>query len=232
MKKANHIVPFLLCIIPLLTTPCWAWQGKVVGVSDGDTITVMHDGKGEKIRLYGVDTPEKAQDFGQKAKQFSSDLVFGKTVDVRRMDTDRYGRTVGVVTVDGKTLNEELIKAGMAWVYTEYCKESFCSQWQKFQDEAKNKKIGLWSMPNSIRPSEFRRNGRSGGGSEQRSTQQTSPHPPPQSQGSVVYHGNVSSKVFHKHECPQYNCKNCTAQFKTREEAISAGFKPCGICKP
>ena len=75
---------FLKFLLPVLLLKCFcpadtlAFQGKVVGIADGDTITVMHKGKGEKIRLYGVDCPEKAQDFGQKAKRFSSDMVFGK----------------------------------------------------------------------------------------------------------------------------------------------------------
>ena len=64
----------------------------VVGVTDGDTITVLHEGKGEKIRLYGIDTPEKDQAFGKKAKQFTSQMVYGKTVEVETKDTDRYGR--------------------------------------------------------------------------------------------------------------------------------------------
>jgi micrococcal nuclease len=89
---------FLSCSI---TSQALPWQGKVIGVSDGDTITVMHNGKGEKIRLYGVDCPEKAQDFGQKAKQFSSDMVFGKTVDVESVVADKYGRTVGIVRIEG-----------------------------------------------------------------------------------------------------------------------------------
>jgi endonuclease YncB( thermonuclease family) len=105
---------FVLLVLSPLTHPIHAsaWQGKVVGVSDGDTITVMHDGKGEKIRLYGIDCPEKDQDYGQKAKQFTSNMVFGKTVDVKPIDQDRYGRTVGIVVFDGVNLNVELIRSG------------------------------------------------------------------------------------------------------------------------
>jgi micrococcal nuclease len=147
----------LLCFTSLLfPAGCPAWQGKVVGVSDGDTITVMHDGKGEKIRIYGVDCPEGHQDFGSKAKQFTSDMVFGKMVDVKRMDSDRYGRTVGVVTVAGKSINEELLKSGMAWFFTKYCKESFCEQWKQSEERARKGKVGLWSMPSPIPPWEFR----------------------------------------------------------------------------
>ncbi len=78
--------------------------GRVVGVSDGDTITVLHNGKGERIRLHGIDCPEKRQAFGNRAKQFTSTLVFGKTVTVQVVDRDRYGRTVGVVLLpDGRS---------------------------------------------------------------------------------------------------------------------------------
>jgi len=72
----------------------------------------MHHGKGEKIRLFGVDCPEKHQAFGTKAKQFISNVVYGKVVEVEPLDTGRYERTVGLVTVNGKSLNEELIKNG------------------------------------------------------------------------------------------------------------------------
>ncbi|MBN2106413.1 MAG: thermonuclease family protein [Deltaproteobacteria bacterium] len=105
MKKATL---YLTALLLLATTPAHACQGKVVGVADGDTITVMHNGRGEKIRLYGVDTPEKKQDFGQRAKQFTSDMACGKIVDVEPIAIDRYGRTVGIVRIGGKRLNEEL----------------------------------------------------------------------------------------------------------------------------
>ena len=133
----------------------------MVGVSDGDTITVMHEGKGEKIRLYGVDSPEKDQDFGQKAKQFTSDHVFGKTVEVKSIDQDRYGRTVGIITYDGVNLNVELIRSGHAWVYGQYCKQPQCKEWEFIEAKAKDDKNGLWSMSNPIPPWEFRHNGKS-----------------------------------------------------------------------
>jgi endonuclease YncB( thermonuclease family) len=157
MKK--HIFLYLLILL-LLPQLSFAWQGKVVGVSDGDTITVMHAGKGEKIRLYGVDCPEKHQDFGQKAKQFTSNMVYGKTVDVEPVTTDRYGRTVGLVSVNGKSINEELLKAGLAWVFTRYCDKPCCKQWYKYQEEARQRKVNLWSMPNPVPPWEFRRENR------------------------------------------------------------------------
>jgi len=133
-----------------------SWSGEVVGVADGDTITALNNGKRERIRLYGIDTPEKRQAFGKKAKQFTSSMVFGKTVEVKIKDIDRYGRTVGLVYVDGQSLNEALVKVGYAWVYRRYCKEDFCKDWLSFEGVARDGKIGLWSEPNPLPPWDFR----------------------------------------------------------------------------
>jgi micrococcal nuclease len=75
MRKIIKSITLLL-LAALLPSICFAFKGKVVGVSDGDTITVMHDGKGERIRIYGVDAPEKSQDFGNRAKKFTSEFAF------------------------------------------------------------------------------------------------------------------------------------------------------------
>jgi len=108
------LIPALILISALYS---YAFQGKVVGVSDGDTITVMHNGTGEKIRLYGIDTPEKRQDFGTKAKKFTSDMVYGKKVTVESVTTDRYGRTVGLVYIGGKCLKRQLVAKGFVFIY-------------------------------------------------------------------------------------------------------------------
>ena len=197
-------------------------SGKVVSVTDGDTITVLDSSNTQhKIRIYGVDCPESHQDYGQKAKQFTSDLVFGKTVEIKIMDTDRYGRTVGIVNIDSKSLNAELITNGMAWFYGQYCKESFCPQWNQYQEEAKNRKIGLWSMQNPIPPWEFRRG-----------SSKMDPNPTTTTQNAGAYHGNSKSMVFHSPKCKFYDCKNCTAVFPDRDMVIKTGFRPCGECKP
>ena len=162
-----HRKTCLLCafLFLLLTQPAfsWAWSGKVVGVADGATITVLRDKKEVRVRLYGVDTPEKGQAFGKKSKQFTSKMTFGKVVEVHRMDTDRYGRTVALVAVNKRLLNEELVKAGYAWVYDYYCSEPICESWKNFQLRAKIDKRGLWSEPHAIPPWEFRRQKRKGG---------------------------------------------------------------------
>jgi micrococcal nuclease len=190
--------------------------GKVVGVADGDTITVLQDHTQYKIRLYGIDTPEKGQDFGARAKKFVSEMVFGKQVQVIQKDLDRYGRVVGLVLSGNFCVNEEIIRAGLGWVYHQYCKDSVCSQWKGLEQQARQSKIGLWSHPDPIPPWDYRRGDRGGtkavlGGK---------------------YHGNTSSQVFHKKGCKHFNCKNCTQVFESREAAIKAGYRPCGGCRP
>jgi endonuclease YncB( thermonuclease family) len=129
----------------------------VVGVADGDTITVLRDKHPEKIRLYGIDCPEKRQAFGKRAKQFTSDMVFGKVVEIEPVATDRYGRTVAFVRVEDITVNEELIKEGLGWVYIRYCKLPLCSEWQGLQLAAQAEKQGLWRDAGHVPPWEFRR---------------------------------------------------------------------------
>ncbi len=126
----------------------------MVGVSDGDTITVLHNGKGERIRLHGIDSPEKRQAFGKRAKQLTSSLVFGKTVTVQVMDRDRYGRTVGEVLLpDGRSLNRELVRAGLAWMYRRYTNDQSLSD---LEEEARVARRGLWADPNPIAPWKWR----------------------------------------------------------------------------
>ncbi len=89
-------------------------------MADGDTITVLENRVQHRIRLFGIDAPERYQDFGNRAKQFVSDLVFGKQVRIVKQDIDRYGRIVGTVYVGAVCVNEELIRSGLAWVYRYY----------------------------------------------------------------------------------------------------------------
>src|SRR5436190_6272746 len=101
-----------------------SFSGPVVGIMDGDTIKVMRDGVAVSVRLDGIDCPEKKQPFGTRAKQFTGDLVSNETVKVVQKGTDRYRRIIGeVVLRDGRVLNEELLRAGLAWVFVKYCRE-------------------------------------------------------------------------------------------------------------
>ena len=143
-----------LLVLPALG---WSWSGKTIGVTDGDSITVLHDGRQEQIRLWGIDCPEKSQDFGTKAKHITSILVFAKVVEVEPVTTDRYGRTVAFVRVGATLVNGELIRQGLAWVFTRYCDRPICQEWKKLEAEAREARRGLWSVPNPLPPWEFRR---------------------------------------------------------------------------
>jgi micrococcal nuclease len=106
----------LLLVCPVLGTE--QFTGQVVGISDGDTVSVLREGKAVKIRLHGIDAPERKQAFGPRARQFTSDLAFNQIVTIVVHTTDRYGRLVGeVVLPDGRSLNQELVRPGMAWWY-------------------------------------------------------------------------------------------------------------------
>lgn len=131
--------------------------GKVVRVADGDTVAVFENRTQHRIRLFGIDAPERRQDFSNKAKQFVSELVFGKQVRVAKHDIDRYDRIVGIVYVGNVCVNEELVRNGLAWVYRYYCKIPLCGDWLELEAQARAGKVGLWSHPDPVPPWEFRR---------------------------------------------------------------------------
>lgn len=139
----NSIAVVLMCCALLLAQPaCADFTGKVVKVADGDTITVMRYCEQIKIRLAGIDAPEKAQPFGNVARQRMSEIVFGKEVRVVEQGRDRYGRTIGRVYQGDIDVSAEQIKQGLAWVYRKYTKEAALYQ---IEDEAKRHRHGLWA---------------------------------------------------------------------------------------
>jgi endonuclease YncB( thermonuclease family) len=162
-KTLELIVAVGLCLFGGLTI-AGTITGKVVGVSDGDTITVLDASKAQhKIRLAGIDAPEKAQAFGNRSKQHLSDSVFGKNVEVISEKNDKYGRTVGKVMVNGKDANLEQIRAGLAWHYKEYAKEQSASDRDAYanaESSARSSKAGLWSDPRPLPPWEWRHGGK------------------------------------------------------------------------
>lgn len=132
-------------------------SAKVIGVSDGDTITVLLDGNVQKkLRLAEVDCPESGQAFGKNAKQFTSDEVFGKEITFVQTDTDRYGRAIAKVYYDEdrKYLSEEIIIAGWGWWYYFYSKDEVLGE---MEQQARHEKKGLWTDPRAIAPWEYRK---------------------------------------------------------------------------
>ena len=150
-----------ICLFPglafseYLDCPC-----KVVKVTDGDTVHVLDQSKTKhKIRLGGIDAPEKKQAFGQKSKQNLSGLIAGKSVKVEYSKRDRYGRIIGKLIKDGQNINLIQVKQGFAWHYKFYQKDQSEIDrvlYSSAEVEAREKTIGLWANP-AIPPWEFRR---------------------------------------------------------------------------
>lgn len=133
-------------------------SGKVVGVNDGDTFELMVGNRKLKVRLEGVDCPEKGQPFGNAAKRYTSDMIFGKRVSIHVKSYDRYKRAIAIVYLPGGgTLNEALLSSGMAWHFKKYNNNK---SWARLENQARRSRTGLWSDPNAIPPWEFRKNRR------------------------------------------------------------------------
>ena len=130
-------------------------EGNVVKIADGDTLTLLTSSNEQvKIRLAGIDTPERKQPFGNRAKQAISSLAFQKHALIEVEAKDRYGRIVGTVFVDGQNVNAELVRQGMAWVYRKYNKDKALYE---LEAKAREKELGLWLKENPIPPWEWRR---------------------------------------------------------------------------
>ena len=136
--------------------PCLAdtLSGKCVKILDGDTIEVLCANTPFRVRLDGIDCPEKRQAFGQQAKNFTGALVFRKDVEVSWKKKDRYGRLLGTVKLsDGRILNDELVRSGYAWWYRKYSNDRRLAA---LELSARNQRAGLWSTDAAIAPWDFR----------------------------------------------------------------------------
>jgi micrococcal nuclease len=196
-----------------------AWEGRAIHIADGDTITVLFDGRNHvKVRLYGIDAPEKGQAFGDKAKAFTSGMVGNRVVEVTELARDRYGRVVALVEVGGRSVNLELLRAGLAWVYPAYCNAPYCNDWRGIEAESRGEGRGLWSHPAPVPPWDFRR---TGDGTRRHA-----------GEAPGAFRGNVQSRVFHAPACRHFLCVDCTRSFTTRAAALASGYSPCGLCRP
>jgi micrococcal nuclease len=133
------------------------FPGQVVSIQDGDTLTVLQDGGiATRIRLSGIDAPEKRQAYSNASKQHLSSLAFGKSVRVLVKDKDRYGRTVAeVILPDGRNANQEMVRAGYAWWFRKYAPND--KALESLESEACKAKRGLWTDPHAVPPWEYRR---------------------------------------------------------------------------
>lgn len=131
----------------------FGFSAKVVKVSDGDTITVLTQNKESiKVRLYGIDAPETKQDFGKASKQYLSNLIAGRIVEVKSNGQDRYGRVLGTIYLDNADINAKTVEEGYAWAFVKYSK-IYAAQ----QSRAMKNKAGLWRQKDPQAPWDFRK---------------------------------------------------------------------------
>jgi micrococcal nuclease len=133
------------------------FTGRVVSIADGDTVTVLRDRERVKVRLNGIDAPEKGQAFGTTARKHLGDQIAKKTVKVVWKEKDRYGRTLGDVYFDDRWIERELVRDGYAWHYTRYSKDKRLAE---AETEAREKKRGLWQDREPVAPWEYRKHER------------------------------------------------------------------------
>ncbi|WP_424139975.1 thermonuclease family protein [Roseomonas chloroacetimidivorans] len=153
MLRLHRRWPAVLVILALILAglPAWAAEltGRVVGLADGDTLTLLTPERSQvRIRLGEIDTPESRQPYGSRARQALSELAFGKEVRVVVQDTDRYGRTVGRVYAGPVDVNAEMVRQGAAWVYRQYSRDASLL---RIEAEAKAARRGLWALPEAER---------------------------------------------------------------------------------
>lgn len=224
-----------LCSLPLLLPSVHAktLAGKVVGVTDGDTITVLVEQHPVKVRLHGIDSPESHQAYGTQAKKFTSKMAFDKMAKVIVHDRDQYGRTVGeIILPDGNNLNASITRHGFAWAYVQYSKK-FVAQ----EQEAKKFKRGLWADSNPTPPWEFRRGGsrtsptpsvrgRSSASAPTVKTPTRARAPSPVPDESPRVWVNTDSGVYHYPHCRWYGNTNY-GSYMSEKQAVASGNRRC-----
>lgn len=146
------LAPFLMLSMASVMQIASAHQ--IIGIHDGDTMTVLVDRKPVKIRLANIDAPELRQAYGRRSKESLSSICWGKDAEFERQTTDRYGRIVAVVWCDGVEANRRQVASGMAWVYQRYNKDLSLPV---LEQAARLHKIGLWRDEEPVPPWRYRK---------------------------------------------------------------------------
>ncbi|MEQ1762003.1 MAG: thermonuclease family protein [Pyrinomonadaceae bacterium] len=214
-------MPHAFLLVLILCLSVFAQTGKVVAVADGDTITVLLDNKQIKVRLAGIDAPEKGQDMSDAAKRQLSYFVFGETVTLEGSKIDRHGRQVAKVLLRTADINLMLVKFGLAWHYKAYAKEQSESDrdlYSKAEQDARNAKLNIWRLPDPLPPWNYR------AGTPTESSLATPKEFP------IV--ANKNSMIFHDPGCRDYNkvAGPNRVYFRDREAAEKAGYRRAKNC--
>jgi endonuclease YncB( thermonuclease family) len=153
----------VLFLLPIFAVQAETYTGTVVRVLDGDTAEVLDaSDTPHKVRLAGIDAPERKQPFGTKAKQELLSLVGGRQVTVDWTKTDRYGRQVGKLIVEGKDANLAMVAAGLAWWYRKYASEqdpAYRDRYESAETKARAAHLGLWADSAPVAPWDWRHQG-------------------------------------------------------------------------
>ncbi len=162
-RKARALAVLLLVCLAF-SSPATVLTGRVVAIADGDTLTALDERKVQhKIRLAGIDAPEKRQAYGQRSRQSLADLVFNRVVQIELGKKDRYGREIGKVMLDGQDINLELLRLGLAWHYKAYEREQSVEDralYAQAEEQARARRMGLWRDDQPLAPWAYRRGAR------------------------------------------------------------------------
>ncbi len=134
-----------------------SFTAKVSKIIDGDSVVITYRKKNIQLRLWGIDCPEWNQPYSQEAKQFTKQFLKKRKIVVIPKDWDKYGRLVAIVEVGGRCINQELVKAGFAWVHIYYCREKICKKWRVLEKKSRQQGIGLWHNAEPIAPWKWKR---------------------------------------------------------------------------
>ena len=141
-----------ILLLAMLYAFLFAFNGKVVSIHDGDTITILQGKQQIKVRLFGIDAPELKQPYGKKSKQFLASLIAGQVVEVEPRGKDRYKRTLGIIYFKGQDINAQMVLNGYAWAYVKYSR-IYVDQ----EKTARENKLGLWQSSDPTPPWEWRK---------------------------------------------------------------------------
>jgi micrococcal nuclease len=196
------------------------FDAKVVSIIDGDTVDVIRttDKRTVRIRLDGIDAPERGEPFSDVAARTARVLLFDQSARIQGRDVDRYGRLVARISVRGQDASVQLVRAGVACHYTKYSSDAVLA---RAETDARREGRGFWATGapkprcTTVTSSALALAGGSGQNGNSNGT---------------IFHGNTSSRVYHSASCRNYNCRNCTRIFHSEAEAQAAGFTPAGDC--
>ncbi|ECN1823326.1 nuclease [Salmonella enterica subsp. enterica serovar Enteritidis] len=153
MNNALKVLPLIMLSIPVVAEA--DITGKIVRVLDGDTVEILAGNVATRVRLNGIDAPEKSQPFGQRSRQALTAIVGGKTVLAVGEKRDRYGRLLATLILDGRDINATQVYSGMAWVYR-YKGLATEPEYLRYERDARTARRGLWSEKEPVEPSIWR----------------------------------------------------------------------------